>query len=279
MASTIDAVTKGYLTLHPAAAARTLARLDGRDIEAVFVAMPRQLAANVLEHMAPGSASRCLLQLAPEIASEILARAPLLAAVAALRVMKQPQVQALLGLMSRPVAARLRLRLRFSESVIGAFVDEDVLTLSPEHRVGDALRFFRRSGQHTGQTIPVLDERRHLLGVVDLSELLGNSDRRLVQHLMKPARTTLNARAALQTVNKHPAWLSHDSLPVVNRNNVFQGVLRRSRVMEEEQGLLNEVADRNELMTTRAALADILWLAVGALFAGGHSTERSARDE
>jgi hypothetical protein len=49
--------------------------------------------------------------------------------------------------------------------------------------------------------------------------------------------------------------------------------------MEEEQGLLNEVADRNELMTTRAALADILWLAVGALFAGGHSTERSARDE
>lgn len=128
MASTIDAVTKGYLTLHPAAAARTLARLDGRDIEAVFVAMPRQLAANVLEHMAPGSASRCLLQLAPETASEILARAPLLAAVAALRVMKQPQVQALLGLMSRPVAARLRLRLRFSESVIGAFVDEDVLT-------------------------------------------------------------------------------------------------------------------------------------------------------
>ena len=279
MASVLDPVTKGYLALHPAAAARSLARLDGHDIEAIFSAMPRQLAARVLEHMAPGSASRCLLQLPPATASDILARTQLLAAVAALRVMKQPQVQALLSLMPRPVAARLRLRLRFSESVVGAYVDEDVLTLSPEHRVADALRFFRRSGQRTGQTIPVLDHDRRLAGVADLCELLGATDRRLIQNLMHPARTVLNARAALQTVSNHPAWLTHDSLPVVNRNGVFQGVLRRSRVMDEAQNLLTEVADRNELITTRAALADIFWLAVGALFVGtGSPSERNPRD-
>ena len=265
----LDAVTKGFVALHPAAAARTLARLGEHDIEAIFSAMPEQLAARVLEHMAPGSASRCLLQLSPETASEILTRTPLLAAVAALRLMDKTQVQGLLAPLPRPLAARLRLRLRFSETVIGAFVDEDVLTLSPEHRVVDALRHYRHSGQRTGQTIAVLDQNRHLVGVVELGDILGATDRRLIQNLMRRPRLVLNARAALQTVASHPAWLTHDNLPVVNRNGVFQGVLRRTRVMAEGEHLMAEVNERNELATTRAALADIFWMAVGALFVGG----------
>jgi Mg/Co/Ni transporter MgtE len=272
----IDGVTKGYLTSHPEAAARTLSRLDGRDIEAIFEKLPRQLAAGVLEHMAPASASRCLLQLPPNIAGEILARTPMLAAVSAMRVMNQAQVQQLLGQVPRPIAAQLRLRLRFSESVVGAFVDEDVLTLMPDQRVGDALRLFRRSGQHTGHSIPVLDGKRHLLGVVDLSELLRNTERRLIQHLMRPPEDVLSARVALQAVSNHPSWLHHDSLPVVNRSGVFQGVLRRSRVMQEGPRLISDVAEHNELITTRAALADIFWIAVGALFVG---TGRQPRDE
>ena len=274
----LDGVTRGYLTLQPASAARTLSRMSSQDIEAAFESMPRQLAAGVLEHMAPASASRCLLQLPKDIAGEILARTPILAAVSALRVMKQQQVQELLALIPRPVAARLRLRLRFSESVVGAFVDEDVLTLSPTYRVGDALRLYRHSGHRTGQMIPVLDEKRQLLGIVDLYELLGSTDRRLIQHLMQPPDHVLVGRTALQSVTNHPAWLNHDSLPVVNRNGIFQGVLRRSRVTEEGPQLLSEVAERNDLTTTRAALADIFWLAVGALFATDASrADRSHR--
>jgi Mg/Co/Ni transporter MgtE len=262
-----DPVTKGYIALRPAAAARTLARLDSRDIKAIFESMPRPLAAKVLEHMAPDSVARCLAQLTTKAGGEILARMPVLAAVAALRLMKREHVKGLLAVMPRTAAARLRLRLRYSETVIGAFVDADVVTFTPNHRVGDALRLFRRAGQHTGQTIHVLDERRRLAGVVELSDLLGERDRSMIRRVMRPASIVLNARAAVQTVNSHPAWLTHDSLPVVNREGVFQGVLRRSKVMEEHE-LLTEVAERNELATTRAALADIFWIGVGALFVG-----------
>jgi magnesium transporter len=262
----LDPITRGYLALRPAAAARTLARLDSRDIEAIFMAMPHQLAAGVLEHMAPGSASRCLAQLPATTGGEILARTPVPAAVAALRLMQREQVAALLAVMPRLTAARLRLRLQYAETVIGAFVDADVITLTPAHRVGDALRLFRRAGQRTGHTIPVLDADRHLAGLVDLSDLLGARDRSMVQGIMHPAPLLLNARAALQTVTDHPAWLTHDSLPVINRGGVFQGVLRRSKVMEEERQLVTEVAVHTELARTRAALADIFWMGVGALF-------------
>ena len=75
-----DTVTKGYIALHPADAARTLARLDSGDSKAIFEVMPPQLAAKVLEHMAPSSAGRCLEQLTVKTAGEILARMPVTAA-------------------------------------------------------------------------------------------------------------------------------------------------------------------------------------------------------
>jgi len=275
-----DSVTKGYIALHPAEAARTLARLDSRDSKAIFEVMPPQLAANVLENMAPSSAGRCLEQLTVKTGGEILARMPVTAAVAPLRLMKRDRLKEWLAVMPRHAAARLRLRLRYSETVIGAFVDADVVTFMPDHRVGDALRTFRRASQRKGQTIHVLDQQRHLVGVVDLSDLLGERDRSMIQRLMRPAPIVLNARAAIQTVTDHPAWLSHDSLPVVNRDDVFLGVLPRSKVMEGEQQLLAEVTDRNELATTRAALADIFWMGVGALFVSnaGPATESKAED-
>jgi hypothetical protein len=48
--------------------------------------------------------------------------------------------------------------------------------------------------------------------------------------------------------------------------------------MEEGENLLAEVNQRNELMTTRAALADIFWMAVGALFVGGQGRAERTRE-
>jgi Mg/Co/Ni transporter MgtE len=276
----LDAVTKGYIELHPAEAARTLARLDSGDSKAIFEVMPPQLAAKVLEHMAPNSAARCIEQLMVKTGGEILARMPVTAAVAPLRLLKRDQLKKWFAVMPRHAAARLRLRLRYSETVIGAFVDADAVTFMQDHRVGDALRAYRRASPRKGQTIHVLDQQRHLAGVVDLSDLLGERDRSMIQRVMRPAAVVLNARAAIQTVSNHPAWLTHDSLPVVNRDGVFLGVLPRSKVMEGEQELLTDVAERNELVATRAALADIFWMGVGALFVSnaGPAAESKAED-
>jgi len=190
----LDALTKGYLTLRPAAAARTLARLDARDTKAIFSAMPRQLASDVLEHMTAQSAGRCLAQLPAKTGGEILARAPILTAAATLRVMERDRVKGLLAVMQRHAAARIKLRLRYSERAIGAFVNADVVTLTLELRVGDALRLLRRAGRKFGHTICVLDEQRHLAGVLDLAELVAARDRATIQSPMRPAVAVLSAR-------------------------------------------------------------------------------------
>jgi len=275
----LDPLTKGYLTLRPDDAARSLLRLEPIERKALFAAMSRPVAARVLEKMASASASQCLADLDNKIGSEILEQLPVTASVAVLRPMKPALLKTLLGNMPRSLAVRIRLRLRFSESAIGAYADVNVVTLQPEQHVADALRLYRKDGRSTGQTVYVLDEYGQLVGEVHLSDLLGARDRTFVKRIMRPVAAALSARSSFQSVSNHTAWLTHDSLPVINRNNVYQGVLRRDKVIEKHEQLINRVTEHNELLTTRAALADIFWMAAGALLAAGGATRRSSEGD
>jgi magnesium transporter len=275
----LDPVTKGYLTRRPDAAAISLLRLEDRDMQEIFEAMPRPLAANVLEHMPSASASRCLANLSNKTISEILAQMPIPASVAVLRHMHHDQVKELLERMPRAKAVRIRLGLRYSETVVGAYVDANVITLKPEQHVSEALRLYRQEGQYTRHIIYVLDEQRHLAGQVHLDDLLSARDRSIIKRIMRPVPAVLNTRATLQSVAKHPAWLTSDSLPVINRNNIYQGVFWRDKVMHKDQHLINNVTQNNELESTRAELADIFWMAVGALFVGGAAPAERNEEE
>jgi magnesium transporter len=275
----LDPVTKAYLTRRPDAAANTLLRLEDHDIHGIFEAMPRAVAAGVLEHMPSASASRCLAVLNNKVVSEILAQMPIPSAIAVLRHMQQDQVKELLESMPRTLAVRLRLGLRYSDTMVGAFVDAKVITFTPEQHVGEALRQYRHEGQYTRHIIYVLDEQRQLAGQVHLDDLLSARDRSLIRRLMQPVPAVLNTRATMQSVARHPAWLTNDNLPVTNRNSIYQGVLWRDKVMEKDQQLVRTVTEHSELASTRTALAEIFWLAVGALFVGGVTeTEHNEQD-
>jgi Mg/Co/Ni transporter MgtE len=262
----LDPLTKGYLTMRPDAAATTLLRLEEHDRSGLFEAMSPQLAAQVLKHMAAASASQCLASLDDETVSDILAQMSIPAAVAVLRQLPRKRVKLLLGRVPRTLAVRLRLGLRYAESVVGAFVDVNAVTFSPDYHVSDALRLYRREGQFTGYTIYVLTEQHHLAGQVYLNDLLSARERSIISRIMQPVPAVLSTRATLQSVARHPAWLTNDYLPVTNRNNIYQGVLARDKVMAKHEELINKVTDETELASTRAALADIFWMAVGALF-------------
>lgn len=268
----VDHLIEGYLERHPAAAARSLTRLDERDVAELIAASPAHLSAGVLAQMTPGMAVRCLEQLPPKTAAEIAASMPAQAAVARLRLMSRDRLRVLLSNLPRLSAARLRLHLRYPETAIGALIDTDVLTLGQELRVGDALHQIRHSRARQNHSLFVLDDRRHLTGMVDISDLLAQADRVPVFRIQQKLPVVFNVRTSIHAIDDHPAWLNHDALPVVNRSGTFQGVLQRAAVMREEQSLLTEVAEQRELATTRLALADLLWLTFASLFAGSRGS-------
>jgi Mg/Co/Ni transporter MgtE len=201
-------------------------------------------------------------------------------AVAAMRLLGKDTLSRIFAAMPRSRAAQLRMRMRLSESVIGSYADADVITFSPDHRISDALRLFRESrSQQTGHAIYVTDANRKLLGQVELGELLATKESSTIQRLLRPAPAVLNARAALQSSARHPAWVTQDNLPVTDRSGLFQGVLWRSTLSDHEQQIISEVADENETATTRSALADIFWLGVGAVFTRNPDLSSQDREE
>ena len=53
----------------------------------------------------------------------------------------------------------------------------------------------------------------------------------------------------------------------------------RSKVIAKHEELIGTVADQNEMAITRAALADILWMSVGALLMGGTNADSDKRKQ
>jgi Mg/Co/Ni transporter MgtE len=273
-----DAVALGYIERHPRDAARSLSSLPEQDFVEVISSLTPRLAALLLCHSEPSAATRCLSRLRVSLAARIVAHLPVDFSAERLRNLPADRRRELLAALPRTRAPHLRVLLRYAEGSIGAVLDTDVLTLPQDIRVGEAVRLARRSAHPVENSLCVLDAAFRLKGMVDVCRLLAEKDRTPLSRIMEPAPVVLYARAGLHTVEAHEAWVRHETLPVVNRQNVFQGVLRRTSVLRDDAALLPELADHRELATTQRALADVFWLAVTGLFAGGARSARQRRE-
>lgn len=262
----LDLLTAGYMQLHPESAAKALARLGEREVGQFLAESPPRLAADVLTYLPPAFAARCLQRMAPDAAARIIARTPTEAAAEALRALERERMREIFEQLPRTTAARVRIRLRYPEGTVGSVVDADVLTLNVDMLVGEAVRLTRRAPDRLNHVIYVLDAQRRLRGSVDICDLLVEKDRVTVDRVMKRPEVVLHARTSLLSVENHPAWLTADSLPVVTRAGIFQGVLPRDMVVREESQLASEVSQQQQVGATQSALSDVLWLALSALF-------------
>ncbi|MEW8657335.1 MAG: hypothetical protein AB2603_03340 [Candidatus Thiodiazotropha endolucinida] len=262
-----DPLVTSYLETHPAAAASSLHQLSTTELTEFIAMISPPIASRVLMHMMPGVAADILSCMEDEVAADILFRMPNEAAVLTMRSIIYDRHNALYSKMPKSAALRLRLQMRYPEALIGSLVDPDSVTLRPEQRVSSALLLLREGSQRVSQQIYLINDERHLLGYIDLKTLIVNRERTTLSRLMKKAPLVLNVRAPLHSAEDLDAWLSFDSLPVVDRHGIFQGVLRRDALAREDHSLLTSISSEKEFTRTRTALSDILWLIVSSLLA------------
>ncbi|MBF0471672.1 MAG: magnesium transporter [Gammaproteobacteria bacterium] len=272
-----DPLALGYIEHHPAAAARTLARLDGDEVAALLPGLPPTLAAALLAYMTPALVARCFRQLPPPVSAEIVARMPSDAVINPLRLLDASSRGQLLGALPRTMAARLRFQLRYPQTLIGSLMEADRLTLTPELRVSDALRQVRQQRRPPGRQLYVVDDQQRLRGMVELGELLVARDRTPLHRLLQRPPLMLNALAALHTVSELEVWGRFDTLPVVSRGGEFQGVLSLSALQRGEGSDDSEMKAEQHMAQTRLALADLFWLVIGVLLPYGSGKRGSVR--
>lgn len=221
---------------HALEAARTLERLPAAAVADFLAASPAAAAARVLACMQPQGAAAVLAGLATGRAARVLDELPVDAGGLRLRHLEAARREAILEALPARRARAYRALLRFPERSAGALMDPDVLALSQDLSVAEALERVREPASHAHYNLYVVDRGQRLVGVVNLRELLvaGRSDS--LAGIMRSPVHRIAAHADRRAILAHPGWREVHALPVVDDGGTYLGAIlyRTLRRLEEE---------------------------------------------
>lgn len=191
--------------------------------------LPEQLAADTLEVMSPerqlqvfeeldeNRALHLLKHMAPDLAADIVGRVETGLAVQYLNRLPRESSQRIVKL------------LRYPENTVGGIMANDMVTVSPNLKVGDARHILREKLKEPDFVYflyVVEDEKPHKLrGVISLRQFLIAEDDQMIQEIMNPYLIALSpmdspAEAAYRLLNSQLA-----ALPVVGSEGQLLGAV------------------------------------------------------
>lgn len=227
MAST-DTLTLAFLSAHPPEAARVLERLPAADAAALFANVPARIGAPVISGMLPAAAARVLNALDREVALSLLSLTGTQAMVAVLRNVSEPHRGSLLTGLPTTISLTARMLLHYPDDSVGAWVDPDIIALSPEQTVATAMERLSESDETLAEQIFLVDAAQQPVGVVAVHELLRVPGSNVLAGIMHKSVAILTASATISGAARRRGWQQSSALPVIDRSGRLIGVLRRA---------------------------------------------------
>lgn len=222
-----------FIQAHPQEAARALEQQGAGEIAALINSLPEDEAAQLLGAMLPQYAAKLADRLEAALLSNLLAALSPSQAVIILRHMTFRQRKQLVDGMSVRAKAACLLLLNYAEGTVGACMNSKAFTLPDDCSVAEALqRLASKTGMNDSGTIHVINNQRHVRGMVQLSKLIGAEPELPLASLWDAAPPALPGLATLLSVRDHPVWASNDSVPVLNRHQQFVGTLSHAQLRQ-----------------------------------------------
>jgi magnesium transporter len=246
---------------HPNEAAALLGEQSPEHAAAVLVRLPEKDGAAVLGGTAPPVAAGALARLDPAVAGDLVEALPLGQAAALLRQLEPESRERLLAAL--PNAERLRVLIAYPRGTAGALMDPSVLALPAPLTLDEARRRLGEFSTHLALDLYVVDAHHRLVGVADLRRVLDPARTGTLGAL---ARTVdpISDHADLASLAARPAWLHHDTLPVVDHRGTYLGAVRSERLRQ----IAHDEVQRRSRGGADAVLAlgELFWLGLGGLF-------------
>ena len=222
-----------FIHAYPQAAARALEQQAPEAIAALISSLPEDEAAQLLRALLPHYAAKLVGHLEADLISRLLAATEPAQAVIILRHMPGAVRKTLVEAMPVRAKAACLLLLNYAEGTVGAWMNSMAFTLPEDCSVAEALQRLAAESelQDTGP-VHVLSSQRHVRGVVQLPKLIGAAAELPLSSLWEAPPEALQGRATLLSVRDNPLWISHDSVPVLNRHKQFVGTLSHARLRQ-----------------------------------------------
>ncbi len=221
-----DQLNHGFARLYPVEAARQLETYDPEDSAEILAPIPTVDMAVVLGCCQPGIASQIVQQLIPDKVAEVISELPASMADVVFRQLTSELQQHVVDRLGPFHGIRFRRALLQPKQTAGSLADPRVVTLPPDIMVGEGIGLLRRNPHQAGYYVYVVGRDAKLEGVVTMKALFMADPQDCLATVMNTHVVAIPADLTNEEIIGHPHWQQFPTLPVIDRDYVFLGMLR-----------------------------------------------------
>ncbi len=220
--------------LEPSEVAVLLQWLPDEEIAAILEELPPHSAASILRSLSANEASQLLGEMDPDDAADVVELLPD-EAVAEILVRMKPED-----------AAELRELSGYDPDTAGGIMTPEYVAVSKEATSAQAIAAIRRlvDEAETVNYVYVVDDERHLLGVLSLYRLLLSPDTTPVERLMAPSTVRVRASTDQETAARILTDRNLLAIPVVDDDDHLIGIITEDDVADVLQAEATEDIER-----------------------------------
>jgi magnesium transporter len=221
-------------------------QLEPHEVAVLVQWMPDEEIAAILEELAPVEAARILRTLSANEAGQLLGEMDPDDAADVVELLPDETVDAILVRMSPAEAAEIRELSAYDPDTAGGIMTPAFVAVAKEATAAQATAAIRRlvDEAETVNYVYVVDEERHLLGVLSLYRLLLSPDSTPVEQLMAPSTVRIRASADQETAARLLTDRNLLAIPVVDDEDHLLGIITEDDVADVIEAEATEDIER-----------------------------------
>ncbi len=221
----------------PADVAQVLHALNDLDRNAVFIALARaetELAAGALSELELQEGVEILKTLAPEDVAQVLQELPSDDAALFIAELPEDLREKLLDLMQVEASTDVQELLRFPDGTAGRMMTPDVFSLQEDLTVSEAIASIQRASSDVEMVyyLYIVDDRNHLVGVLNLRQLLLVPPTTPLKKIMSADVISVRTDTDQEEVARIVARYNLLGVPVVDEENKLVGIVTVDDVLD-----------------------------------------------
>ena len=221
---------------HPADLAEVFSELPDRDRRSVFNTLLKQnsrLAMEALSELDPEVGASMLVEHPTDELARVFQELPSDDAAALIGNLPEELSASVLELMRRKESGEVQNLLEYADQTAGRIMNPNVFALAEDLTAGEAIEALQRSREvEMVFYLYVVDERRHLVGVVSLRRLLLVSPETPLKRIMTTDLMTARVDTDQEEVAQLVASYNLLAIPVVDEENKLVGVITVDDVID-----------------------------------------------
>jgi len=233
----LNITREGLKDIHPEDLADILEELSQEERIHIFNALDHQVAADALEATEPRVQREILASTSAERAAQIFAHLSPVQIADIISILPRDDSEEFLKILKGDVASKVHLLLDQHDVPASTLAMSCFLGFPGNITVEEAFTRFREEARHCDVTmyIYVIDDQRHLKGVIDIKELLQAEPNSMLESIMTRNVVTVTPKTMRGEIEALFRKYRFRAIPIVDKSRRIVGVIREKDVFLPEE--------------------------------------------